>query len=96
MIARHPQVTAALIELRALIVDGDDHDTGWMLALGFHRGLDDTYERAALRSLAVALAAGDEARAVRAARWITNPTASMDEALASVTAERVLDREVQA
>lgn len=85
MIARHPQVTEALRELRAALVDGDDQATGWMLALGFHRDLVDSYETAALRGLAVALAAGDEARALRAARWFTAPGAAMDAAQAQVT-----------
>ncbi len=32
MIARDPAVAAAILDLRALTVDGSDHDTGWMLA----------------------------------------------------------------
>lgn len=94
MIARDPDVAAALLDLRAITVDGDDHDTGWMLALGHHRDLVDTIEHGALRRLALSLAAGDLDGARRAARWFTDPAGAMEHALACIRAEHALDREV--
>jgi len=81
VIARLPQVAAALAEL-GVSVDGDDVATGWAVAVG--TAAADSYERAALRSLSLALAAGDAARAIRAARWVTDPSGAMTAALSAM------------
>lgn len=81
MIAHDPAVTAALRELGALIVDGDDCATGWLLAVDWRAGrFDDLdgYTRTAIRGLALALAGEDRELAGRAARWIADPGTAMD------------------
>ena len=80
MIARLPQVAAALAEL-GVSVGADDVATGWAVATV---AAADSYERAALRSLSLALAAGDRDRAIRAARWVTDPAGAMTAALAAL------------
>ncbi len=80
MIARLPQVAAALAEI-GVSVGSDDAATGWSVATV---AAADSYERAALRSLSLALASGDRDRAIRAARWITDPSGAMTAALSAM------------
>ena len=94
MIALDPQVHRALAELGLGAVPGDDAATGWLVATSpALRHAADSYERVAIRRLALALVAGDLAAAHEASRWITDPAGAMRAAL---DAERVFDREVRA
>lgn len=88
MIARDRQVRAALVQV--LGVYHWEHDTdesaAWALAIratSYHCSC--SHELLARRSLALALLTGDEARARRASRWITDPADAMDAALAEVS-----------
>ena len=79
MISHHPIVYQAL-ETLALEDLATDDAAGWALGI---RSMECwcSYERAAMRALALALVTGDEARAQRAAIWISDPSAAMDAAL---------------
>lgn len=84
MITHHPIVYQALEAFALEDLAGDDIAVGWALAIRSMECLC-SYERAALRGLALGLVTGDEARAQRAAIWITDPPAAMDAALAEVS-----------
>ncbi len=82
MSARHPTVANAI---DTFVGHHDDDDAAaWALAI---RSLDSycSYERTAMRGLALALLTGDAPRALRAARWLTDPADAMAAALAEVS-----------
>ena len=77
-------VRDALVTLK-IRLDGDRLTTAWRLAtLYAHRWTLSVYEEAAWRTLAIALASGDDAAAERAALWIVDPDAAMDAAIARI------------
>jgi len=93
-----PVVRAALHELHALIVEGDDYATGWLLAIQWTNTITTTlgsYQRAAVRRLALSLGAGDVDGAERAALWITDPDRAMERALRDQRDGACLDGEAR-
>ncbi len=81
MSARDARIAAALRELGALVVEGDDRATAWLLAIDWKAGRFvglDTHAAMAVRRLALALHDGALDAAADAARWITAPDDAME------------------
>lgn len=88
MIARNALVRKAIASLRfeRVAVGADDTETAWSLAVAWKNAIsfESTYVRASWKALALALDAGDEARALDAAEWLAEPGKAMERAMARV------------
>jgi len=76
-------VRRALAELE--VEPATRETTAWRVAFAWEASRpEDSYADRAVRSLALALLAGDDVAAERAARWVVDPGGAMGEALAGV------------